>query len=101
MMLLVIATAPAVQCLGYLAAQNKQQAHSCCPQKTVPVNTGVPTCCIHSPAVTSQSVDVPVPGLALGAPLAIEPLTIVTAIESVVIPDLDTSPPHCSSILRI
>ena len=101
LMLVVIATAPAVQCLGYLASQNQPQTHSCCPQKTSPVNTVVPTCCIHSPAVTSQTVNVPTPTWAIGAAIAVESLPITAAIEVAIVPDLDTSPPHCSSILRI
>jgi len=101
LMLVVIASAPVVQCLGYLASQNQQQTHSCCPQKTTPVSTVVPTCCIHSPAVTSQSVDVPAPSFAVGAVLTVATLQISTAIEAAIVPDLDTSPPLCSSILRI
>jgi hypothetical protein len=101
LMLVVIAAAPAVQCLGYLASQNHQQAHSCCPQKTTPVSTVVPTCCIHSPAVTSQTVDVPTPNSVIGAAIAVQSLPIIAAIEIAIVPDLHASPPHCSSILRI
>jgi hypothetical protein len=100
LMVLIIATAPAVQCVTYLAIQSQAQDHSCCPQKTTPVNTVVPACCIHSPAVTSHGVDVPAPILA-GAVLSIEPPSIITASSATDVPDLDTSPPHCSSILRI
>jgi hypothetical protein len=101
LMLLVVATAPAVQCITYLPTQNQAQDHSCCPKNTVPADTVVPTCCIHSPAVTSQSIDVPAPSLAVGPTLAIEPPPVFAAMEGTIVPDLDTSPPHCSSILRI
>jgi hypothetical protein len=97
MMLLVLATAPAVLCLSYLA-QNIQ-AHDCCPPKTPPAVK--PTCCIHSPAVTSSSVDVPAPSVATFAPLPVDPLPITASIESATVADLDMSPPGCSSILRI
>lgn len=101
LMILVVATAPAVQCITYLPTQNQAQDHACCPKNTAFADTTVPTCCIHSPAVTSQSIDVPAPSLAVGPTLVIEPPPICAEIESTIVPDLDTSPPHCSSILRI
>ena len=101
LMLLVVATAPAVQCITYLPTLNQVQDHSCCPKNTAPADTVVPSCCIHSPAVTSQNVDVPVPSLAVGPTFAIEPPPVFPAIEGTIAPDLDTSPPDCSSTLRI
>jgi hypothetical protein len=100
LMVLVVATAPAVLCVRYLATQSQAQDHSCCPQKTSPVSTVVPTCCIHSPAVTSHGIDVPAQILA-GAAFTVEPLSIIAANEAPDDPDLDTSPPLCNSILRI
>src|SRR6185369_6808100 len=97
MMVLALATTPALLCASYLA-QNAQ-AHSCCPPKTAPAVK--PTCCIHSPAVTSSSVDVPSPSVVAFTTLPVEPLPITAAIESAAVPDLSTSPPLCSSILRI
>jgi hypothetical protein len=96
MMLLVVATAPAVLCLGYLAQST--QAHHCCPSKTAPALK--PTCCIHAPAVTSPSVDIPAPSVASTA-VAVDPLVITARVESVSVQDPDTSPPLCNSILRI
>ena len=93
---LAIATAPALVCLNYLARNTV--THNCCPQEK-PNNTAA-RCCVYSPAVTSASVDT--------APPAIGPVersidfTAFTArVEPAVIPALDTSPPGCSSILRI
>src|SRR3954466_1544577 len=96
MMLLVVATAPAVLCLGYLA--QSPQAHHCCPPKTAPAV--IPTCCIHSPAITSPSVDIPAPSVA-SASVAGDQLEITARVEYVIVQDHDTSPPLCSSILRI
>src|SRR4051794_23852051 len=96
MMLLVVATAPAVLCFGYLAQST--QAHHCCPPKTAPAVK--PTCCIHAPAVTSPSVDIPAPSVASAA-IALNPVVTTASIESATVADLDISPPGCSSILRI
>ena len=101
LIVLVLATAPAVQCLGYLYAQSHQETHSCCPQKTTPADTAVPTCCIHSPAVTSQSVDAPAPIWTANDVMAIEPSPVITGVEEVTASVPDTSPPLCNSILRI
>jgi hypothetical protein len=98
MVLLVLATAPAVLCASYMA-QNTQ-AHSCCPPPTAPENTAAPTCCIHSPAVTSHGIEIPAPSVASAA-VAVDLLVIIARVETATIADLDTSPPHCSSILRI
>ena len=99
LMLLVLAAAPAVLCASYLA-QNTQ-SHSCCPSNKAPVNTSVRTCCIDSPAVTTQSVDVPAPTVAVASTLAFVPTPVTVSFESAAVADLDTSPPSCSSILRI
>src|SRR5512142_100543 len=87
LMVLVFATAPTVQCLGYLYAQSHQETHGCCPQKTAPADSAAPTCCIHSPAVTTHSVEIPAPILA-GAALAIEPPSIIAANEATGVHDL-------------
>lgn len=92
-----IATAPVAACLSYLA-QNTE-THSCCP-KSAPPPTVVPTCCIHSPAVTSHNVDVPVPMIA-SATVATDPARLTVDVESVFVQYQDTSPRDCSSVLRI
>src|SRR5512133_2479447 len=97
MMLFVLATAPAVLCVSYMA-QNTQ-AHSCCPKPAS--DTVTPTCCIHAPAVTSQSVDVSAPSVAIAQFHLAGPMMATASIEAVPVIDLDTSPPPCSSILRV
>jgi hypothetical protein len=97
MVLLAVATAPAVLCLGYLA-QNIQ-GHSCCPSKSVPASS-VATCCIQPPAVTSQNVVIAVDAAAAPA-VVVEPILVTVATRSAAVPNLDTSPPQCSSVLRI
>jgi hypothetical protein len=99
MILFVLATAPALLCAGYIAQTNP--SHDCCPQKTAPPKTAVPTCCVQSPAVASQSVDVPAPDAALATELVRGPLFVNVGIQFSIAPDLDSSPPGCSSILRI
>src|SRR5512133_1256132 len=99
MLLVAVATTPAMLCLGYLA-QNTH-SHSCCPEKTPPGSTIVPTCCVHSPAVTSQIVDVQAPSLAAGVSIVVAPFALSAALDSATDPDLDTSPLQCSSVLRI
>jgi hypothetical protein len=98
MVLLAIATAPAVLCLGYLA-QNTQ-THGCCPPKTAPASTVVPTCCIQSPAVTSQNVVIAIDAVTAPA-VPVEPFLVTVATRSAAVPDLNTSPPQCNSVLRI
>jgi hypothetical protein len=98
MMLLVFATAPAVLCASYMA--QSARAHSCCPPTTAPGNTAAPTCCIHAPAVTSPSIDIPAPSVASTA-IAVDPLVTAAWGESLLVQDFDTSPPLCNSILRI
>ena len=97
MMLLIVASSPAVLCLDYLA-QNSQ-AHNCCPKPT-PVKIVVPACCIQPPAVTSQSVGFAL-DMGLVGTIGVEPLARTTSIQSAVVPDRDISPPPCSSVLRI
>ena len=101
LMILVVATAPAVQCLGYLSSQTHLETHGCCPQETTPANTVLPTCCIHAPAVTSHVVNVLAPGLAAGTTLASDPLPITSWVDETLVALLDTSPPDCTSVLRI
>ncbi len=97
-MFVAIATAPAVVCLSYLA-QNTD-THSCCP-KGAPPATVVPTCCIHSPAITSQAVEVPAPTIVLVSVTMEDPAQPISEYEGSVVEYEDTSPPDCSSILRI
>lgn len=97
MVLLAVATAPAVLCLGYLA-QNTQN-HGCCPSKSVPASS-VGTCCIQPPAVTSQNVVVATDA-AIAPTTSVDPFLVTVAVQSAVVPQLDTSPPQCSSVLRI
>ena len=94
---LAVATAPAAMCVSYLA-QNSP-AHGCCPEKTIPAAT-TPTCCIHSPAITSHNIVVPVPIVA-SAFIPADPAVLMTGADSTVVSDLNSSPPACSSILGI
>ena len=94
---LAIATAPALLCLNYLARNTV--THNCCPQEK-PNNTAVARCCVYSPAVTSASVDTAPPAIG-PVERSIELTAFPARVELAVSPDLDTSPPGCSSILRI
>lgn len=98
LMFVAIATAPAVLCLSYLA-QNTH-AHSCCHKNTPPVSI-VPTCCVHSPAITSHAADVPAPMIASATVTATDPARLTFDVLPVAIEFQDSSPPGCSSILRI
>ena len=100
LMLVAFATAPAMQCLGLMASS--AQPHSCCHPKPAPARPTVPACCVHSPAVTTQSAEVRAPGMAMASPVVdAAPALIVAVAEFASAPHLDTSPPHLSSILRI
>lgn len=94
-----LATAPAVQCLSYLA-QTDNSPHSCCHQKPAPASV-IPTCCIHSPALTSHSFDVVTPMIAVATSVVIVPIATYLSGDLGFAAVLDTSPPDCSSILRI
>lgn len=98
-MLLVIATAPVMLCLVYVA-QNTQ-SHSCCPPTPAPTSKILQSCCVQSPALTSQSVDVQSATAVTIASQTVESLSITAAIEPIENVNLYLSPPHCSSILRI
>lgn len=92
-----VATVPALVCLSYVAHNASQ--HNCCPQER-PSNTTIARCCVYSPAVTSASINAQPP--MIGAETISAELTgIVSSLEPALIPVLDTSPPGCSSILRI
>ena len=97
MMLMIVASSPAVLCLEYLA-QNSH-THNCCP-KLGPVKTVVLACCIQPPAVTSQNVGFAL-DMGLVGLIGVEPLVRTNSIQSAVGPDRDISPPPRSSILRI
>ena len=97
-LIFAIAAVPALACLSYLA-QNTN-THNCCPQEK-PQSAVVARCCVYSPAVTAHGVDVPAPMIAAAMFTAIDSLELATRVEPVVIPSLETSPPGCSSILRI
>ena len=92
-----VATVPALVCLSYVT-QNAHQ-HNCCPQER-PSNPTVARCCVYSPAVTSASIDAPPPMIGAEA-ISAELTGIISSVEPAPIPVLDTSPPGCSSILRI
>lgn len=91
-----VATVPALVCLSYVAQINQ---HNCCPQEK-PSNTTVAQCCVYSPAVTSASTDAPPPMIGAEV-ISFELTAIIPTVEPGVIPVFDTSPPGCSSILRI
>jgi hypothetical protein len=93
-----MAAAPALVCLSYLAQNGN--THSCCPQEK-PQNAVVARCCVCSPAITARSVDIPAPMSGVATFTPINPADLTADFEPVVIPNLDTSPPSCSSILRI
>jgi hypothetical protein len=96
-LIFAIAAAPALACLIYIA-QNAN-THSCCPQEK-PQNAVLARCCAYSPAITARSIDVPTPMIVAKTLMPSDP-TELTSDLPVVIPNLDTSPPGCSSILRI
>jgi len=97
-LIFAIAAAPALACLIYIA-QNAN-THSCCPQEK-PQSAVLARCCVYSPAITARSIDVPVPMIASAMFMASDPAEWTSDLEPVVVPNLDTSPPGCSSILRI
>lgn len=97
-LIFAISAAPALACLSYLV-QNAS-THNCCPQEK-PQSAVLARCCVYSPALTARSVDVPAPMIAAAMFTATNPLVLASSVEPVVISDLDTSPPGCSSILRI
>lgn len=98
LIVVAMAAAPALVCVSYLA--RNANTHGCCPLEKPPKNAIV-RCCVYSPAVTARSVDVPAPMVGAAIFTPIDPLELKSDVELVVIPNLDTSPPGCSSILRI
>jgi len=98
LMFVAIATAPAVLCFSYLAQNAK--THSCCPKDSPPVSV-VPTCCVHSPAITSHTADVPATMTIEATVAATDPTRPRFDVEPITVEHQDTSPPGCSSILRI
>ena len=97
-LIFAIAAAPALACLIYIA-QNAQ-THSCCPQQK-PQSAVLVRCCVYSPAVTARSIDVPAPMITAAMFMAIDPGELTSAVQPLLVPDLDTSPPGYSSVLRI
>src|SRR5262249_39458102 len=98
LILLAIAAAPALVCISYLSQHT--HAHSCCPEEKPP-HTVLARCCVYSPAVTAHSIDAPAPMIGEPMFIAIDPRTLRSDVVSVLVQHLDTSPPGCSSILRI
>ena len=97
-LIIAIAAAPALACLIYLAQD--ASAHNCCPQEK-PQGAVVARCCVYSPAVTARGIDVPAPMIGAAMFAMINPSELMSDVEFVVNPILDTSPPSSSSILRI
>jgi len=93
-----IVAAPALACLSYLA--RNANTHGCCPQEK-PQSEVLARCCVYSPAAMARSVDVPPPMIEAAMFMPIDPAELTSDVEPAVIPNLDTSPPGCSSILRI
>jgi hypothetical protein len=93
-----MATVPALVCISYLA-QNTT-THGCCPQEK-PQNAVLARCCVYSPAVTTPSVDTSASMIAPATFTATDPSTLVSAVDPVAVSHLDTSPPGCTSVLRI
>ena len=92
-----MATVPALVCLNYLARNTV--THNCCPQEN-PQNKAVARCCVYSPAVTSANADTAPPAIG-PAERSVELTALTVRVEPAVISALDTSPPGCSSVLRI
>ena len=97
-LILAIVAAPALACLVYIA-QNAY-THNCCPQEK-PQTAILVRCCVYSPAATARGVDIPAPMIAAAMFRPVDPVTLTPSHVAVVVPNLDTSPPGCSSILRI
>ena len=97
-LIFAIAAAPALACLIYIA-QNAN-SHSCCPQEK-PQSAVIARCCAYSPAVTARNIDVRAPMIAATTLMASDSADLSSDLTGAVIPNLDTSPPGCSSILRI
>jgi hypothetical protein len=98
LILIAIATVPALVCISYLA-QNTS-THGCCPQEK-PQKAVLARCCIYSPAVTTPSVDAAASMIASATFIASASSTLVSAVDPVAVSNLDTSPPGCTSVLRI
>lgn len=98
LILVAIATSPALVCINYLA-QNTS-THNCCPQEK-PQNAVLARCCAYSPAVTSQSVNVAAPMVVPATFMVLDPPAFTSDFYPVTVLDPDTSPPGCSSVLRI
>ena len=96
-LIFAIAEVPALACLSYLV-QNAN-THNCCPQEKLQ-SAVLARCCVVSPAVTARGVDVPAPMIEAGMFMAVDPSGLTSNVDAAVIA-LDTSPPGCSSILRI
>jgi hypothetical protein len=97
-LIFAIAAAPAFACLIYIA-QNAN-THGCCPQEK-PQSAVLARCCVYSPAITASGIDVPAPMIVTTTFMAGDPAELTSDLQPAAIPNLDTSPPGCSSILRI
>lgn len=97
-LIFTIAVVPALACLIYVS-QNAN-VHGCCPQEK-PQGDVLARCCAYSPAITARSIDVPGPVIAATRFMENDPAELTSEVEPVPIPNLDTSPPGYSSILRI
>ena len=93
-----IAAAPALACLIYIA-QNAN-THDCCPLEQ-PQRTVLARCCVYSPATTAGRIEVPAPMIAIATFVVSDSVELRSDFEPVLTPNTDTSPPGCSSILRI
>jgi hypothetical protein len=98
MMLVVITTAPALQCVGYFAQDS--HVHDCCPSPSAPVKL-VPVCCVQSPAITTQHPNIQVFGTELSAMLVVEQSPVVFHEDSLPIVRAYLSPPASTAVLRI
>lgn len=97
-MVVVITSAPALLCVTYLGQSST--AHDCCPSPAAPAKS-VPVCCVQSPAITTQAVDVDHSAtLAAIAPVANEHnvTVLVNFIPSVL---SAAEPPSSNPVLRI
>ena len=97
MMVVVITSAPALLCVGYLG---QRSLHDCCPSPSAP-ESSVPVCCVQAPAITTQAVDVDHSAmLAAIAPVPNEhDVTMLVSFFPPVVPLAES--PGSSPVLRI
>lgn len=97
-LIVAVVAAPALACLVYIAQH--AYTHNCCAGEK-PQSAVLARCCAYSPAITARNIDVPAPMIAATPLMASDAVEPTPNLVSIVIPNFDTSPPGCNSILRI